>query len=84
MMVDPPVVSSNPMIPSSVKSSQSKHLISGMIPSSNIISSAGSARNSIVNSISSQFKPNNELKNHLLNLSNNNAKSLQIAASLKS
>lgn len=30
-----------------------------------------------VGSSSHQFRPNNELKNHLLNLSNNNAKTLQ-------
>ncbi len=73
-------------IPQSVKSSQSKQMIGGIIPP-NIASAAASARNTIINSgnntttnQNSQFRPNSDLKNHILNLGNNNAKSLQASA----
>jgi hypothetical protein len=81
-------------VPSSVKSSQSKHIIGGMLPHNVISASAvASARNSLnqVNPSATpngsggtgvtHFRPNNELKNHMLNLSSNNVKNLQIAAS---
>ena len=71
-------------VPSSVKSSQSKHLISAMLPPNMVSSSvATSARNSIINS-SSQFRPNTDLKTHVLNMSSNNAKNIQSSAALKS
>ena len=78
-------------MPSSVKSSQSKHLIMGGMLPHNVISASAvaSARNSLnilgnptpplvsssatpnshIASGGSHFRPNNELKNHMLNLS---------------